>query len=110
MAILLLFGKVALHRAVVSSEVFRIGTSNLARRSLHLQQNQAFVNGKWVSAAGGQTFEVKNPANEHVLGAVPDMDVNDVKVAVDAAYEAFYSKAWHASTAKERSALLKVHS
>ncbi|XP_053699274.1 succinate-semialdehyde dehydrogenase [NADP(+)] GabD [Sabethes cyaneus] len=107
MAVLLLFGKAVLRRAVTSGELIRIGASNMVRRSLHLQQNQAFVNGKWIGAACGQTFEVTNPANEKVLGAVPDMDVNDVNIAIDSAYEAFYSKDWHASTAKERAALLK---
>lgn len=76
-------------------------------RNMHLQQNQAFINGRWVGARGGQTFDVTNPANERVIGTVPDMDVNDANEAIDAAYGAFYDKGWHNSTAKERSALLK---
>lgn len=77
-------------------------------RTMHLQQSQAFVNGRWVGARGGQTFDVTNPANERVIGTVPDMDVSDANEAIDAAYSAFYDKQWHNSTAKERAALLKV--
>lgn len=80
----------------------------LLRRSMHLQQDKAFVNGRWVGARCGGTFEVTNPANEKVIGTVPDMDVNDANEAIDAAYNAFYDKQWHNSTAKDRAALLKV--
>uniref|UniRef100_A0A182Q234 Aldehyde dehydrogenase domain-containing protein n=1 Tax=Anopheles farauti TaxID=69004 RepID=A0A182Q234_9DIPT len=79
-------------------------------RAMHsnpLKQSQAFVNGRWVGARSGATFDVQNPANGQVLGAVPDMTRDDVQLAIDAAHEAFYEKSWHNSTAKERAALLK---
>lgn len=82
---------------------------NLLQRCMHsLRQDKAFVNGHWVGARQGATFEVTNPVNEKVIGTVPDMDVNDANEAIDAAYNAFYDKQWHNSTAKERAALLKV--
>ncbi|XP_058118208.1 succinate-semialdehyde dehydrogenase [NADP(+)] GabD [Anopheles ziemanni] len=79
-------------------------------RAMHnnpLRQSQAYVNGRWVGARSGATFEVQNPANGQVLGVVPDMTRDDVQLAIDAAYDAFYEKGWHNSTAKERAALLK---
>ncbi|XP_035895577.1 succinate-semialdehyde dehydrogenase [NADP(+)] GabD [Anopheles stephensi] len=80
-------------------------------RAMHsnnpLKQSQAFVNGRWIGARSGATFDVQNPANGQVLGAVPDMNREDVQLAIDAAYDAFYQPSWHNSTAKERSAMLK---
>lgn len=82
---------------------------NMLQRSVHnLQQDKAFVNGQWIEARQGAKFEVTNPVNEKVIGVVPDMDVSDANEAIDAAYNAFYDKQWHNSTAKERAALLKV--
>ncbi|XP_055617980.1 3-sulfolactaldehyde dehydrogenase [Toxorhynchites rutilus septentrionalis] len=81
--------------------------SNLSCRGVHLLQNKAFINGKWVGAHTGETFDVTNPANEAVVGNVPDMYVKDACKAIDAAHSAFYNERWHNSTAKERSALLK---
>ncbi|XP_062536578.1 3-sulfolactaldehyde dehydrogenase [Armigeres subalbatus] len=81
---------------------------NMLQRSVHnLQQDKAFVNGQWIEARQGAKFEVTNPVNEKVIGVVPDMDVSDANEAIDAAYNAFYDKQWHNSTAKERAALLK---
>lgn len=34
---------------------------------------QAFINGAWVQAEGGETFPVENPSNGQVLTYVPDM-------------------------------------
>ena len=50
-----------------------------------LKGSKAFVNGQWVEAASGKTFEVKNPANGEVIASVPDMTAADVNVAIDAA-------------------------
>ncbi|XP_058467940.1 succinate-semialdehyde dehydrogenase [NADP(+)] GabD-like [Malaya genurostris] len=102
----LLLGRFALNRAVNLGLTRMIGNS-LNRRTMHLHQNHAFINGKWVGARSGLTFDVTNPANEQVLGTVPDMDINDVNDAIDAAHNAFYDKKWHNSTAKDRAALLK---
>lgn len=101
-AVLLAFSRAARSQRLVCSNV------HLMQRYMHsLRQDKAFVNGQWVGARQGATFEVTNPVNEKVIGTVPDMDVNDASEAIDAAYAAFYSKQWHNSTAKERAALLK---
>ncbi|XP_064632660.1 glutarate-semialdehyde dehydrogenase-like [Lineus longissimus] len=68
-------------------------------------RNEAYVNGKWVSAASGKTFQVTNPATGEVLGSVPDMDVQDTQDAIKLAREAFDS--WKRVTAKERSIIMK---
>ncbi|GJQ69185.1 succinate-semialdehyde dehydrogenase NAD(P) [Trypoxylus dichotomus] len=77
----------------------------MAARNMHLLNTKAFINGEWDTASNQKTFEVKNPANGQVVATVPDMDVNDVQKAIDAASEAF--KKWHKTTAKERGQILR---
>jgi len=63
-----------------------------------------YVDGSWVEASSGATFEVTNPATGEVIGKVADGDASDATRAVDAADRAF--PAWSTTTAYERSALL----
>ncbi|MBR80420.1 MAG: succinate-semialdehyde dehydrogenase (NADP(+)) [Acidimicrobiaceae bacterium] len=63
-----------------------------------------FIDGSWVGAQSGHTFEVTNPATGEVLGAVPAGDAVDATAAIDAANAAF--PAWSRTTAYERSRLL----
>ncbi|KAK3102046.1 hypothetical protein FSP39_008358 [Pinctada imbricata] len=67
--------------------------------------DKAYVNGEWVAAKNGKTFDVVNPASGKVIGNVPDMDANDVQNAVEQAFRAFQT--WKETTAKERSVYLK---
>ncbi|XP_023308772.2 succinate-semialdehyde dehydrogenase [NADP(+)] GabD [Lucilia cuprina] len=69
--------------------------------------SKALIDGKWVSALSGDTFEVKNPANGKVIGSVPNMNEKDAQMAITAARNAFYSEEWTSLTAKQRSQLLK---
>jgi acyl-CoA reductase-like NAD-dependent aldehyde dehydrogenase len=68
---------------------------------MSLIRNQAFVDGKWVSAASGKMFDVTNPATGQVIGQVPDLDDKDAEIAVKAAYNAFQT--WEYTTAKVHS-------
>jgi succinate-semialdehyde dehydrogenase/glutarate-semialdehyde dehydrogenase len=70
-----------------------------------LLQSQAYVNGQWVAAISKKTFDVTNPATGETIAAVPDMDREDVRKAIDAADAAW--PAYRDLTAKERSALLR---
>ena len=69
-----------------------------------LLKNKAYINGAWVDAKSGKSFEVVNPSNGQVIVSVPDLDVNDARIAIDAAHEAFPH--WSKKTAKERSIIL----
>lgn len=71
----------------------------------NLQKTKAYINGEWVEAAGGQSFEVTNPANGEVIGSVTDCEPEDVRRAINAADEAF--PAWSKRLAKERAAILR---
>ncbi|SPL69499.1 NAD-dependent succinate-semialdehyde dehydrogenase [Acinetobacter stercoris] len=66
---------------------------------------QVFINGQWLSADDGQTFQVTNPATDEVIAQVPSVTTKQVENAVEAAEQALQS--WKLTTAKERSALLK---
>lgn len=68
-------------------------------------KDQAFINGKWVYASSGKTMQVFNPANEELIGTVPDMDETDTRLAIEAAHTAFLT--WSQLTARERDKVLK---
>lgn len=93
------------------AELSKVSSENrlqLVRMMHSLVKNQAFVNGQWTNAGDNKSFNVTNPANNKVVGAVPDMSAADVEKAIDYAYDAFHSKSWQSTTGKERSAMLKV--
>ena len=69
-----------------------------------LLKNKAYLNGAWVDAKSGKSFEVVNPSSGEVIVNVPDLDVNDARIAIDAAHQAFPH--WSKKTAKERSIIL----
>lgn len=71
----------------------------------NLLKTLAYVNGEWVTAASGKTFDVINPANGELLAAIPDMDRDDVRKAIDAADAAW--PAYRDLTANDRAQLLK---
>ena len=47
------------------------------------------INGKWISAASGKTFEVKNPATGRTIAHAAEGDKADIDAAVQAARHAF---------------------
>jgi len=80
-----------------------------------LQQNTAkflaerrkmLINGKWVEAASGKTFETYNPATGEVLALVAEGDKADIDAAVKAARTAFDNGPWRRMTPSERGKLM----
>ena len=65
-----------------------------------LIRHQDYVNGQWVNAASGKTFEVINPATGELIATVPDMSREDVRQAIEAADAAW--PAYRDLTAGER--------
>jgi len=70
-----------------------------------LKGPKTYIDGQWVGAKSGDTFEVKNPSNGAVIASVPNMNAGDTNVAIDAARKAFVS--WQETTVRERSLLLR---
>jgi phenylacetaldehyde dehydrogenase len=64
------------------------------------------IDGKWVAAVSGKTFEVKNPATGTTIARVAEGDKADIEVAVSAARRAFESGPWSSLTPSERSKIL----
>jgi len=64
-----------------------------------------YIDGEWVDASNGATWDVVNPATEEVIRTVPYGNGEDATRAIQAAARAF--PAWRASTAYERAAVLK---
>ncbi|MBX2989540.1 MAG: aldehyde dehydrogenase family protein [Bacteroidetes bacterium] len=67
---------------------------------------QNFINGKWVDAKSGKTFENRNPANwDEIVGTFPKSGKEDVEEAVQAARKAFDS--WRLTPAPKRGDILR---
>jgi acyl-CoA reductase-like NAD-dependent aldehyde dehydrogenase len=67
---------------------------------------QNYINGRWVDAASGRTFENRNPANwDEVLGTFPLSGREDVDEAVRAARKAFES--WRLVPAPKRGDIMR---
>lgn len=77
---------------------------NLKDSSLFKQL--AYIDGQWVGADSGVTFDVTNPATGELIARVPQMGEAEAGRAVIAAHKAF--KQWKRKTAKERSELLQA--
>ncbi|KAI9753507.1 MAG: succinate semialdehyde dehydrogenase NADP+ linked [Candelina submexicana] len=70
-----------------------------------LLKHDAFVNGEFVEAKSGKTFEVTGPASGKVIGTMPEFDSGDVQNAIAAASEALAS--FRKTTGRERSRMLR---
>ena len=104
--------KVARHGAQhTSCKILEQGSaSRLANRLLQLSdksllKSHAYVNGEWVSAASGKTFEVTDPATGKVIGTMPDFDKSDTIKAIQAAEAALPE--FRKTTGRERARLLR---
>jgi len=64
-----------------------------------------YIDGKFVNAASGKTFEVFDPATEGVIATCPAGDAKDVDRAVQAAKNAFYG-GWRGTSDQERGRIL----
>jgi acyl-CoA reductase-like NAD-dependent aldehyde dehydrogenase len=72
-------------------------------------RTQAFIDGKYVDAASGETFDDINPANGKLLARVAACDAPDVDRAVASARAAFRKGVWAGEPpAKRKRVLLKL--
>ncbi|MED1795772.1 aldehyde dehydrogenase family protein [Brevibacillus nitrificans] len=70
------------------------------------QSYQLFIDGKWVDALSGKTFDSFNPATGEVNGVVAEAGAKDVDLAVRAARKAFVSGPWAEMAPSDRGRLL----
>lgn len=69
-----------------------------------LFQQNAFIDGNWIEAQDQHRIEVTNPANEELIGSIPNMGQVEAIQAVESSYKALQS--WKALTAQARADLL----
>src|SRR4051812_48917168 len=71
-----------------------------------LLKSLSYVDGAFVTADGGATFAVRNPATGELIAEVPDMGATETKRAIEAAHAAL--PAWGGLLAKERAKLMRA--
>ena len=64
-----------------------------------------FIDGKWIKASSGETYEVINPANEEVLGHASKASPEDVEKALKSAQQGL--EVWKKTTPWQRSYILR---
>lgn len=69
-------------------------------------KNKAFIDGRYVAAKSGKTFDAINPATGQVLTKVAACEKADVDVAVIAARKAFNSGVWSKQSPQDRKKVL----
>lgn len=70
-----------------------------------LLRTRAFVDGVWIDADSGETFDVMDPASGAVIASVADLGATETRLAIDAAERA--QREWAALTAKQRGTILR---
>ena len=74
---------------------------------MSIQNYQMLIDGAWVDASDGKTFESSNPSTGEVWSRVPEATENDVNRAVEAADRAVNSGPWKAMTPTQRGHCLR---
>ncbi|KAI5925333.1 aldehyde dehydrogenase [Camillea tinctor] len=88
--------------------------ANFNLKSPEIFQDKAFVNGQWVEAKSGKRFDIIDPGSGNAFASCPDMAVEDVDGAVDAATAAFevyrkYTPRARADLLAKWDALIRAH-
>lgn len=71
-----------------------------------VSDRKMLIDGQWIDAASGKTFETLDPSTGEVICRVAEGDAADVDRAVKAARKAFESGPWPKMTAAERGRIL----
>lgn len=70
-------------------------------------KEQLFINGEWVAAASGETFDVVDPSNNKTVHKVARARAADVDTAVKAARHAFDTGPWPRMSGAARAEILR---
>lgn len=71
-----------------------------------IEYTQLFIDGQYVDASDGATFESVNPATQEHLAHIAKASVEDTKRAIEVAHRTFESGVWSKKSAEERSQIL----
>ncbi|MBT2186029.1 aldehyde dehydrogenase [Sphingobium nicotianae] len=85
-----------------------VGNNNIwhQRASEIRPETRLFIDGQFVAAEGGATFDTVNPTNGTVIAAIAQGTRADVDLAVSAARKAFASGVWSRMAPRDRMAVL----
>jgi aldehyde dehydrogenase (NAD+) len=83
-----------------------LDSESLRQPSAKEHQTKMLIDGGWVDAVSGRTFETICPATGEVITRIAEGGKDDVNRAVVAARKAFESGPWKRMTARERGRLL----
>jgi aldehyde dehydrogenase (NAD+) len=67
---------------------------------------QQYIDGEWVDAAGGETYEILNPSNEEVMAVAAAGTREDARRAVAAARRSFDAGDWRLKSQLQRSQIM----
>jgi len=70
-----------------------------------LLRTQSYINGQWIDADSGATFDVTDPATGKVVASPADLGADETRRAIEGATEAWPS--WVATPVKERARILR---
>jgi len=70
-----------------------------------LLKSKTYINGEWINASSGATFEVHDPSTGNLIGTQPEMNAADTEAAIAAAAAAL--PAFRKLTGRERSRMLR---
>ncbi len=70
--------------------------------------HRLYIDGKWLEAESGASYELPNPATEECFGIAPDADRRDMQRAIAAARRAFDEGPWPRTTPRERARTLEA--
>ncbi|PKS12845.1 hypothetical protein jhhlp_001057 [Lomentospora prolificans] len=82
-----------------------VAPPHTAQRPSLLKKDVVYINGEWVGARSGKTFEVRDPATNEVIGTAPECDVEDIEAAINAAEAALPD--FKSKTGREKAKLLR---
>ena len=72
-------------RAASRVKEMKLGRTFSSMQSFKVANKQMLINGKFVSALTGKTFDSFNPATEERICSIAEADIEDVNLAVQAA-------------------------
>ncbi len=92
-----------------SRRTTKTGSGRASSRSTNgatAKNKKMLINGRWVSAASGETFPTYNPATGEVISQIPAGDKADIDAAVSAARKAFETGPWRRMSPSERGKMI----
>lgn len=81
-------------------------TKGIVAEKTVIQDAKLFINGEYVDALSGETFDTINPATNKKLASVANGGKEDTKLAIDVAHQTFVSGVWSNMPVEERANIL----